>query len=437
MKNRLFIALALLCLVFVGCRKPKPPVPDKPKFEESGIYLTIFAFNDGIKYTKDFTLVDEKSSNEMKQWIMQLEQGNGTSLFYAIDNALDSYNSVLFPDNLNNVSMVTFTDGIDISSCGWNSNYSSRQEYQAAIKSRIVSERFHDFLVDAYGVGVPSSDIGNQIAEFNGTIRDISSSDANANVLTNFGDINEVFSSIASDITTYSTSHEVSFEISYGGQDDVCLIFDGKPIEQSQCKIKGTLNSQRDLINIEYTGLVSNNGDMVFGKKIENSSYSIYTFQGMTKTNGDILSDNEILNAKLYRSSLGWGLDSEFDPASAISTEIIKKTAAIALVLDISSSLGSNLEAVKVAACSFVDNLIPPKQYCSVIFKLNGGIGFPPATQRVEQGHNITLPQQAGFSRPGYTFTGWNTNAEGTGMHFNPGDVMMVTNNFVLYAEWK
>ena len=42
-----------------------------------------------------------------------------------------------------------------------------------------------------------------------------------------------------------------------------------------------------------------------------------------------------------------------------------------------------------------------------------------------------------GFTRSGYTFTGWNTQADGKGRSCKAGDSINVTGNIVLYAQWS
>lgn len=40
------------------------------------------------------------------------------------------------------------------------------------------------------------------------------------------------------------------------------------------------------------------------------------------------------------------------------------------------------------------------------------------------------------FSNPGHAFTGWNTNANGQGVTYMPGDSYVIHSNLVLYAQW-
>ena len=442
-KTVLILSMALLALgvTFTNCKKDKPDNPDNPDNPnyptlKEGINLTIFAFNNGIKYKKDFTLVDGNSAASLKSWIDNLNQDDGTALFYTIDNALDGIKKTNVPSNLNGVYMVTFTDGIDNASVGFNDKYTNRAEYQEAMRKRIANEKFHDFQLDAYGIGVPSADVGNNIEEFNKAIKDISSSSDNAFVLDDFSKIQAQFSQIASSITTYNTTTDITFKISYGGTDEICLVFDGFDYGSSQFKIQAKVNSDKSLSNIQYTGITSSSGNTVQGADPDGALYH-YAFTDVKKTDGTTLFDSEIKKAKLYRSSLGWGVDSEFNPASATNTTITRKTAVIALVLDISSSLGSNLANVKTAARSFIDNLVSPIEYCTVTYSANGGIGTTPNAQAVEKGETIILASGDGLEKTGFTFDGWNTKADGTGTNYDVGSSYTVNNNITFYAKWK
>ena len=41
-----------------------------------------------------------------------------------------------------------------------------------------------------------------------------------------------------------------------------------------------------------------------------------------------------------------------------------------------------------------------------------------------------------GFSREGYTFAGWNTEADGSGTAYQPGDHFRIAQDTTLYARW-
>ncbi len=52
------------------------------------------------------------------------------------------------------------------------------------------------------------------------------------------------------------------------------------------------------------------------------------------------------------------------------------------------------------------------------------------------QGSDISLPSGTGLSYPGYTFAGWNTQANGTGTGYLPGSTFVLASDITLYAQW-
>ena len=73
--------------------------------------------------------------------------------------------------------------------------------------------------------------------------------------------------------------------------------------------------------------------------------------------------------------------------------------------------------------------------FCTVTFNINEGTGTTPAAQTASEGSSIPLPNGSGFSRSGYTFVGWNTEDDGTGIHYAI-DSYTVTGTITLYAKW-
>ena len=73
----------------------------------------------------------------------------------------------------------------------------------------------------------------------------------------------------------------------------------------------------------------------------------------------------------------------------------------------------------------------------TVTFNRNAGSGTPPAAMTASSGSSITLPPGDSISRNGYTFRGWNTNANGTGTNYEAGASYTVTENITLYAKWE
>ena len=71
----------------------------------------------------------------------------------------------------------------------------------------------------------------------------------------------------------------------------------------------------------------------------------------------------------------------------------------------------------------------------TVTYYPNGGTGST-IIDNVSPNTYYTIRQNT-FTRTGYVFDGWNTNANGTGINYPPGQLVYMTSPLVLYAKWK
>jgi uncharacterized repeat protein (TIGR02543 family) len=83
------------------------------------------------------------------------------------------------------------------------------------------------------------------------------------------------------------------------------------------------------------------------------------------------------------------------------------------------------------ASRSFVQTIDPSLQF-TVTFNLNGATGFAPLLQTVSATQQLQVPDAP--TRSGFVFSGWYTNAQGTGQPFNFS--APVGANTTLYAGW-
>lgn len=75
------------------------------------------------------------------------------------------------------------------------------------------------------------------------------------------------------------------------------------------------------------------------------------------------------------------------------------------------------------------------KQYAALHYDANGGNGTM-GDVIVIAGSSVSL-EQNGFTRHGYTFTGWNTEADGSGTSYQPGaSITIIDGTRTLYAQW-
>ncbi|MGC2484874.1 MAG: InlB B-repeat-containing protein [Acidimicrobiales bacterium] len=72
----------------------------------------------------------------------------------------------------------------------------------------------------------------------------------------------------------------------------------------------------------------------------------------------------------------------------------------------------------------------------TVSLSANGGSGsLDPLTG--SSGSTVTLPSATSVVRAGYTLTSWNTDANGSGTSYTPGQTLTLTSTLTLYAQWK
>ena len=72
----------------------------------------------------------------------------------------------------------------------------------------------------------------------------------------------------------------------------------------------------------------------------------------------------------------------------------------------------------------------------SVKYNANGGTGSIGSQSKLE-GRSLMVSSPLNIARTGYSFKEWNTQADGSGESYNPGDSYSVDKDLVLYASWN
>lgn len=78
-------------------------------------------------------------------------------------------------------------------------------------------------------------------------------------------------------------------------------------------------------------------------------------------------------------------------------------------------------------------NSVVPVCGKALIFEANGGAGSTPTQVR----QNAGAISANTYTRTGYRFIGWNTNADGSGTAYQPGDTYSFTDHLVVFAQWE
>ena len=361
MKKQIVSIAVLACVIlistFTSCRKPK--AEDNTKAPE-GLYLGIVGFNDQL-YTMPLGLLNQNTKHTFETFVDGLTMQNGTILYHAVNTGINSLAAAKIPENLINVSVVTFTDGLDLGSYVLaENNYNSSAEYLAAVNSRINNEIIGNSHISAYSIGLRGSDVTN-IESFRDGLKKLSSDPVhNVYEVTSMNEASEKFAEIAQQLYNQSTFYNVSLRLPAPDPEDLIrFTFDNvSDVEQSNCYIEGKYirnNGHGQLINLRYVGLECLTGSTATA--ISEGIFDIFSFKNLTDHNGNQISTNFVKQWKKTPSSTEWQPNSEFTPSG--NTEIVNeyKSAMIMLVLDCSSSLGSDFVNMKTAANQFIETL--------------------------------------------------------------------------------
>ena len=141
------LALAVMLSTFTSCRKPQAEDTTPAK---EGLYLGIVGFNSEL-YTTPLGLLNQDTKHNFENFVDGLSMQNGTILYHAVNTGLNGLAAAKIPENLINVSVVTFTDGLDQGSIAL-SDVNSGSEYLSAVNSRIMNELVGGNNISAYSM---------------------------------------------------------------------------------------------------------------------------------------------------------------------------------------------------------------------------------------------------------------------------------------------
>ena len=322
-------------------------------------YLGIIGFNQEL-YTMPLGLLNQDTKHNFENFVDGLTMQDGTILYHAVNTGLNSLAKAKVPENLINVSVVTFTDDLDQGSIAL-SDYNSSSEYLSAVNTRITNELIGGNHISAYSIGVRGSDM-DDIESFRNNLNKLSSDPAhNVFEVNNMSEASEKFAQIAQQLYNQSTFYNVTLKLPV--QDNNTLIrftFDNvsNAAAASQCYIEGTYirnNGLAQLTDIHYVGLECMSGYTITGAS--ESIFNVFSFKNLTDLSGNQISTDNVSQWKWNESTQNWNINSEFSQSH--NTEIVNeyKSAMIMLVLDCSSSLSNDFTNMKTAANGFIETL--------------------------------------------------------------------------------
>ena len=444
-------SVLVLCFSFVAC-EPEPPVTgggntgggntgNKVTDSESGLYMGITGFNNDLyHYMNDgryFSLLTESSSPRFKGFVNGLKIDISTVLYYAVDASVSNMEQATFPDDMTKVALITFTDGLDEGSFGYDSKYAD----VTTVSQHLKSARVDGKSIEAYAIGLKGNDVVDE-AKFKADLTALSSSAENAMEVKDMSEVDAKFQELAASLYNESQVQSITLTVPVKPNGvKTRFTFAGNLANESQsnCYIEGVWDNNGSLINVTYVGLKCSSGSTVSSSTVaDNKTLRTFTFTDIAKADGSEVVTSKVQVWNMNVGSTVWTPNSEFDPSKNSQTIVEQKSALIMLVLDCSSSLGEEgLQQIKQTVNNFIETLwiSASNQHCRVNFNANGGSGSM-SSQVFEKGVPQTLNFNT-FTRTGYGFTGWNTKADGSGTSYTNGQTITPTSNLTLYAQWK
>lgn len=280
------------------------------------------------------------------------------------------------PTNLKHVALVTFTDGLDNLAMNPNYNpekYESRDKYLEAIHKKIVDEKgIHDKKVEAYAIGLNGKEEGIDPDEFEDTLKNLSSCKDltgsckdNVSMASNMESAKESFRKIAESLyyATKTVNLDVKVPDGYDDGQPLRFTFDGQG-EDSELYIEAKFHRSDDartLEEISYHGLVKGK-TKISGTLDSDGAYYHFMFEDLKyESDKTPLSDSDINKIQLWvqnKNKETWKTDSEFGRQNSVNVEEHRSSALIMLVLDCTTSLGSDFGTMQQAGKEFINTLV-------------------------------------------------------------------------------
>ncbi len=368
-KKILFAATMFVALLFSACDGgANNPSAQGEKNSEHGMYVGITGFSDNVEFygsqNHRYMVLTPSNVGTYTSFINSLSMGDATVLYYAVDNNLSYLQNCTFPDDLSSVNIITFTDGLNqgsraLDKQNGNHDYAANDKsYVAEVNRKIKNIKVQGLSINAYAIGIKGKDVsGDAVATFQDNLVQLSSSKDNAMEVSNMDEVSAKFKEIAASLYSKSESTNLTITIPMPSENEKeRFTFDNvTDAAASKCYIEGVY-ANGALTNITYVGCMSNSGKEVpeqaaGGVKIK------FEFINFTDEQGKAVSTTYMQQWHMEPGQTTWTRNSEFKPAESIDIKEEHKTAVVMLILDCSSSLGSDFTKVKAAANDFIKTL--------------------------------------------------------------------------------
>ena len=326
---------------------------------DTGIYMGITGFNQSL-ITKELANLDSTTVAGFNDFVAGLTTQSGRLLYYSVDKALDALNTAMRPDHLQNVAVVTFTQGNDQGSLMMTDKYETDAEYAQALKSRILDERVYGRPIKAYTVGLMNEYV-RDANKFRSNLYALSSDSTKAIEVNSLAEANVQFQAIADDLVSRNMSEQLTLVFpGVGTGTRIRFTFDEvneASVEESQVYIEGTFSLKtRSLTNITYQGMTCTAGDSVAAASVDGMFVSL-VFEGIQLDSEERIEKKNIQEWYWVEDQNTWEASTEFSADRLPDVESTYSSALVMLLLDCSSVMEENFDELKTAANAFIERM--------------------------------------------------------------------------------
>jgi len=333
-----------------------PVAPKAP----TGMYMGVIGYNQTL-YTKDISVLDTTTVGEFNEFVSSLSTEPGRLLYYSVDKAIDALNAAQNPENLQNVAVVTFTEGLDQGSLMMTDKYETEAEYAHALHQRISDLRVYGRPIKAYTVGLINDNVRDE-NQFRNNLYELSSDSTKAMEASTMAEVNTSFQAIADDLVKRNMSEKLTLVFpGVGTGTRIRFTFDEvdeNTVAESQVYIEGTFSLKtRSLTNITYQGMTCTSGDSVAASSVDGMFVSL-VFNGIQLDSEERIEKKNIKEWYWVEDQGVWEASTEFTVGRLPDIERIYSSALVMLLLDCSSVLDSNFPELQAAANAFTERML-------------------------------------------------------------------------------
>ena len=327
---------------------------------DTGMYMGVIGFNQTLT-TKEISYLDSTTVNDFYGFVNDLSTQPGRLLYYSVDNALDALNTAPHPQHLQNVAIVTFTEGIDQGSLMMTDKYDTEAEYAQALHGRILNERVYGRPIKAYSVGLMNENV-KDANQFRSNLYALASDSTKAMEVNSMAEANSSFQAIADELVRRNMSETLTLVFPGVGTgtrirftlDDVT----DATVNESQVYIEGTFSLRtRSLSNIVYKGLTCTSGDSVVASSVDGMFVSL-VFDGIQLDSEERIEKKKIQEWYWIEDQNDWEASTEFTTDRLPDVESTYSSALVMLLMDCSSVMNENFDDLKLSANAFIDRML-------------------------------------------------------------------------------